>query len=306
MLPNLILAGVGKAGTTSLYWYLSQNPSICASKVKETRFFLPLSEVDPDRTGQLPPLTEYSCHFDHCTASTCVRMEATPHYFHGGASLVAGILETLPDVYIVLILRDPVDRLWSIFRFAKSMLLIPNDQSLESFVSVAVGIDEKAAAQTRRNRPYWTSVRGSMYSEFLPSWIETIPSGRLKILFFEDLRERPECLTGSICTWLNLGFDADDYSFSVENQSFDYRSRTLQRIALFANSERLLRNRRVLKQSLRPLYRRINQARQPEKMPVEVRKYLDEVFLQSNEAVYRQLAESGESDFPPWLARFAG
>ncbi len=36
-LPNLITPGVGKAGTTSLFWYLSQHPEICPSGVKEPR-----------------------------------------------------------------------------------------------------------------------------------------------------------------------------------------------------------------------------------------------------------------------------
>ncbi len=61
-LPNLIIAGVGKAGTTSLFWYLSQHPGICASDVKEIQYFTPLSEGD----GVLPPLSEYARHFAAC------------------------------------------------------------------------------------------------------------------------------------------------------------------------------------------------------------------------------------------------
>ena len=41
-LPNLVIAGVPKAGTTSLFNYLAQHPDICPSDVKETRYFEPL------------------------------------------------------------------------------------------------------------------------------------------------------------------------------------------------------------------------------------------------------------------------
>src|SRR6478672_9942638 len=89
-LANLLLAGVGKAGTTSLYWYLSQHPGVCRSTTKETRYFLPLSTVDADMSGQLPAVSEYAAYFARCRKER-YRIEATPHYFHGGERLILGI-----------------------------------------------------------------------------------------------------------------------------------------------------------------------------------------------------------------------
>ena len=95
-LPNLLLAGIGKAGTTSLFWHLSQHPDICASRVKEPRYFLALSENDEDAEGVPAPLETYTALFDRC-GSRRYAMEATPHYFHGGARLIDGLKRTLPD-----------------------------------------------------------------------------------------------------------------------------------------------------------------------------------------------------------------
>src|SRR3954463_13629169 len=89
-LPNLVIAGVAKAGTTSLFNYLAQHPDICASDVKETRYFEPL------RYGEvLPPIESYTAHFRHRQGERYA-LEATPTYFYGGRDVPPGIRVTLP------------------------------------------------------------------------------------------------------------------------------------------------------------------------------------------------------------------
>ena len=53
-LPNLVIVGVGKAGTTSLFHYLRQHPDICGSDIKELRFLNPLRRGEP-----LAPLARF-------------------------------------------------------------------------------------------------------------------------------------------------------------------------------------------------------------------------------------------------------
>jgi hypothetical protein len=50
-LPNLIIAGAQKAGTSSLFWYLAQHPQICASDRKELRYFTPRRVTLVDTPG---------------------------------------------------------------------------------------------------------------------------------------------------------------------------------------------------------------------------------------------------------------
>src|SRR4051794_41003093 len=61
-LPNLIIAGVSKGGTTSLFRYLAQHPDICPSPIKELRYFEPLRYGEP-----LTPIESCARHFEHCT-----------------------------------------------------------------------------------------------------------------------------------------------------------------------------------------------------------------------------------------------
>ena len=296
-LANLILAGVGKAGTTSLFWYLSQHQAVCPSLVKETRFFLPLSEAEQSSEG-LGNLSDYAAYFRRC-GNARYRMEATPHYFHGGKTLVEGIRNALPDVRIVLTLRDPVERLWSIFQFAKSMLILPREISIEDFVSEAEHVYYNGVAQTPENRPYWTSITGSMYASFLPAWLDGLPLENLRVVLFDDLNANPVSVTVELCRWLGLSPDVAGFDFSTQNRTVPVRWRSLQRVAIGLNSERLLRNRRVIKRPLRWMYHHVNATR-TENMPLDCQSRLEELFRQSNLWVGEALTMMGYSSLPAW------
>ena len=118
-LPNLIIAGIRKGGTTSLSHYLGQHPDICSSELKKVGYFLPLKYGEPTES-----LDSYAAHFDHC-GSARYRMEATTGYFLGGASIACSMTELLPDARVLIVLREPVDALWSHYRFVRSHLRIP-------------------------------------------------------------------------------------------------------------------------------------------------------------------------------------
>src|SRR5690348_13644789 len=106
-LPNAVIAGVNKAGTTSLFHALAAHPDVTASKVKETHFFDPLKYGEPT-----PPLQEYARFFPR-EATTPVVLEATPGYFYGGDPLATALREALPDARVVVVLREPGERAFS-------------------------------------------------------------------------------------------------------------------------------------------------------------------------------------------------
>jgi Sulfotransferase domain len=301
-LANLLLAGVGKAGTTSLYWYLSQHPGICRSTVKETRFFLPLSAVDADSSGRLPPLSQYAEYFSKCHGEQ-FRMEATPHYFHGGQPLIHALRETLPAPRVVLIFREQVARAISTYRFAKSMLLVPTDETFERFVDRAIAIQRAGDRQVKATRPYWSVVSGGDYAKHLRPWLSAFTASELKILFFDDLVRSPQEMTRELCVW--LGLDAEptaNFRYEAENRSVLFRRQWLQRIALSANSERLFRNHPRAKRPLRAIYYAINgtKAQAGEIDPASVSQ-LQREFIESNATLAAMLLEYGCRSLPGWL-----
>ena len=58
-LPNLLIVGVAKAATTSLFQYLAQHPDIFPAELKELRYFTPLRYAEP-----LPPIGSYLSHLN--------------------------------------------------------------------------------------------------------------------------------------------------------------------------------------------------------------------------------------------------
>ena len=104
MLPNLIVIGAAKCGTTSLHEYLDEHPEISMSQRKELDFFVPEKSGDRD-------LDWYAAQFGDAP----VRGESSPSYtahpFYSGAP--ERMAEVLPDVRLVYLVRDPIDRVVS-------------------------------------------------------------------------------------------------------------------------------------------------------------------------------------------------
>jgi hypothetical protein len=295
-LPNLLIAGLGKAGTTSLFWYLSQHPDICTSQVKEIRYFSAAADG-----GTLQPIEDYASHFAQCGDQRYV-MEASPQYFHGGVPVIEAIRASLEQPRVVVSLRDPVERLWSQYRFVKSRMgPLPEAMTFDQYVDRSLRVRREEQRLTPQNQPYW-HVSGSFYVEHIAAWLDAFGDD-LRVVFFEQLAADPEAVVVGLCRWLGIDeAPACTFTYSVENKTEQFRSGLLQRAALAVNSERLLGSRRRLKAPLRRLYYAINRKPPSERMSDEARALLDAEFEPANEALADALRRRGYTDLPDWLA----
>ncbi|MBA2240637.1 MAG: sulfotransferase domain-containing protein [Solirubrobacterales bacterium] len=104
-LPNLIVIGAQKCGTSGLHYYLGLHPQVSVSRLKEVNFFI--AERNWTRG-----LDWYQSHFD---AASAVRVEASPNYT--AHPHFAGVPERMhavvPDAKLVFSVRDPIDRIAS-------------------------------------------------------------------------------------------------------------------------------------------------------------------------------------------------
>ena len=297
---SLIIAGVNKAGTTSLFSLLSAHPSIVPSRVKETCFFLPARYGN--RVGRP---AEYLDFFPSAQSGDFF-LDATPGYFYGAERVVAAIKRTVhPDSRIILIFRDPVTRAVSFFRFQKSMLMLDGQLSLRDYVDACMAQTEDEA-RLEANNSYF-GVEGGRYSKYLQPWLTGF-GANLLILFTEDLSVRPAETLRHAFDWLELPAEnvADIVASSArDNVTVGYRSRGLQAVALHANRflEPVLRTNPWVKRMLRSLYQRFN-AR-----PLRVQDSDDEAverlkafYVDSNRELAEMLHEHGIRSLPNWLA----
>jgi hypothetical protein len=295
-LPDLVVIGVAKAGTTSLFRYLAQHPDVCPSDVKELRYFSTVRYGEP-----LPPLADYRRHFAHCTGER-YRMEATPGYYAGGRRVADAMAELLPGARVVVSFRDPVQRCWSWFRFVRSTARIPKDMSFADYVDRCLRLHEEGTDGTRANQAFW-GVGGGCYDTWFEPWREVF-GDRFRVEFFEDVIHDPRSVVEGLASWLEIDVAAcAGFRYGVENKTVQYKLKGLQKAALAVNrrSERFFAAHPELKSALRGAYYKLNSDAVEPRMDDATRERLGDFYAPHTERLAALLVDSGTVDVPDWL-----
>lgn len=218
----LFIAGQPKAGTSSLYKWLLQHPEICGSNLKEARFFLDESYPLAKRyVFDGSNLDEYMHFFDSPDKS--ILMDATPDYLYSENALAAA--SALPEARAVVILRDPVERIISAFRFFKQGGRIPADMSLSDYVHYQ---DQNSI---KPDTPVQFRALDHCRTDFYLNRWKAAYGERLLVLKFEDLKEKPLQSVNRVLDFIGLdSCSFDDDSLRPENVTKVARSPILSRI----------------------------------------------------------------------------
>jgi hypothetical protein len=295
-LPNFIVVGVSRAGTTTLFNALSTHPQVCASTTKETRYFQAVRYGEP-----LRPIGDYEAYFRRY-AGQPVTMECTPDYFYGGAA-TAQTIKDVCDPRVTIILREPISRLISFYRFMQGRLQIPPDVTLQRYVERCQAVPE-TDMNLRINNVY-TGLWGGQYARFLPDWLAAFPD-RCDIYFFDDLMADADALLAEQCTRLGIDPGGARATADPENSSDGYRSRVAQRFAASAakHSRALFRRYPSLYNRSRRTYEALNRRATAQPPIAEtVRREISAVYRPWNELLGQQLHDAGHDRLPEWLAQ---
>jgi hypothetical protein len=294
-LPNFIIAGVSRAGTTTVFNALATHPQVCSSTTKETRYFQAVRYGEP-----LAPLSEYQAYFRRY-AGEPITMECTPDYVYGGAATAAAIKEVCGP-RIMIILREPISRLISFYRFMQARLQIPADMTLQQYVERCLAVPDSAINQRANN--VYTGLWGGQYARFLGEWQAAFP-GRCDVYFFDDLIEDPAAVVADVCTHLGIDPRGADVRPEPENTSAGYRSPAAQRLAAMAakRSRALFRRYPAIYSRTRRIYEAVNQrAAAVEPVAQTARREVSAIYQPWNEQLAQQLRDAGHRSLPGWLA----
>jgi len=203
--PDFILIGAPKGGTTSLYHYLRQHPQVFMSTLKDSHFFL--------FDGKPPPLSAPS---DQFRRREMVKSFADyQRQFSGGSEAKAlgevgvrymdspeacqRIRRRLPDAKLIIILRHPVDRAWSHYRMYRRN----GSEPCETF-------EQALADEPRRLKEGWfRGVHrdlGFYYRHLLP-YFEAFPRDQIRVYLYDDLRANAGGLMQDLFNF--VGVDSD-------------------------------------------------------------------------------------------------
>ena len=296
-LPNFIIAGVNKAGTTSVFQYLNGHPQVCSSRDKETGYFLPL------RYGmELDAIQIYEQQFLNSINKKIIT-EATPGYFYGGAKLASGIKNTVQnDCKVLIILREPVSRLFSFYRAKKKNLELDHNMDFRSYVQTCLNMNEKQLALRENNK--YTGVICGFYSDHIKDWFDTFGSN-LKLVFYDDLSADPKKFMMELCNWLQIdGQFFDPFNFEIENKTYSFKNRVIQKaaITLNTNAARFWRKNPGIKKWIRKQYFKLNSSQEKENEDSDTLNKISLVYQPYNEKLKSFLINAGISDLPEWLS----
>jgi hypothetical protein len=179
-MPNFLVIGAMKSGTTALYYYLEQHPQIFMSPVKEPNFFC----VGGQESSNSEAVTHIGAYHDLFKGVSDEKAigEASHCYLYEPEA-VARIQHYVPDAKLVTILRNPVDRAYSHFLHR----VRDGTEPLTDFAQ-AIHKEETGVPQTGTSQDYIG--RGRYYGQ-LKRYLDAFDQKQIKIYLYEDLSNAP-------------------------------------------------------------------------------------------------------------------
>ena len=202
-LPEFLIAGVPKAGTTALHAALVRHPELFLPSVKEPKFFL--SDGRPPASGGPGDVQTYQEHvwrqadyealFDPAPPGT-LRGEATPFYLYDLAAHDR-IKSLLPDVKLIVLLRDPVDRAHSNWTHLWNAGLEPEADFLDACAAEPARIAAGWAG-------FWHYVALGQYGRQVQHLLQVFPRDQVLLLRYKELKDAPAVTLDRVCDFLGV------------------------------------------------------------------------------------------------------
>lgn len=216
--PNFIIIGAGKAGSTSLYSWLTKHPSVLQALDKEVQFFRKDFYLLGEKWySQQFPITPKNSDF--------ITGEATPWYlFESGVA--SRISRHCPEVRLIVLLRNPVRRALSQYKMfykqgidSRNFLNAVSSERkhLENFTLDSV------CSNHFLDQDYWIDEKGyllyGLYAHLLYPWLQEFPREQILILKSEDFFSDPQSNLDSVFAYLGLPkYTLSEYKNSNLNQ----------------------------------------------------------------------------------------
>jgi len=191
ILPNIIVIGVVRGGTTSLFHYLSQHPCIAKSAYDELGFFDTNYELGLNWYRSMFP-TKLTKRLIEKKYGHFMTFDVTPFYIYN-PNAVQRIQNILPHAKIISILRNPVDRAYSNYHLG-----VRSGNEKRSFED-AINFEIKTIQDNenrQRNTDYFEQMIGKsylvrgFYAEQLQTWMNKFPKEQLLVISSEDLARK--------------------------------------------------------------------------------------------------------------------
>lgn len=190
MLPNLIIAGAQKCGTTTLHRHLEQHPEVFFPKVPQELHYFDIEK------NFKKGLSWYENHFIGHGKEKIIA-QTSPLYIYE-PQVPRRIHQTLADVSLIFILRNPIDRAYSHYWHA-----VKHGYETLSFEK-ALTQEKSRLSKGFKSRRNFSYIDRGVYSAQLERFFEFFPEDKLLVLLFDDLINAPKKLLKQTVDFLDI------------------------------------------------------------------------------------------------------
>lgn len=304
ILPNIIIAGVPKTGTSSLFDWLVAHPDVSGSSIKETFYLMDQDNplIKPKLNYYTNGLEGYQTYFKHCPPESRFIVEGTTHYLYQKTALE--VLATFPQQpHIIVMLRKPSARIYSSYQFTQNNL---GRLDRNITFSKLIDIIQNQPLETLKKSCHPVSayvlkndIKYSCYIDYLDQWLAKFPQDKIHVFLLEDIKKDNQAFIKNVAQ--RIGLDAqfyNDYQFDAKNQSFFVKNylihKTAQQIASLIPTG-------GIKKTIKQTYLSLMKADKPVSTGLseedkQTLAKLDEYFRPFNQ----RLAETFNLDLTPW------
>ena len=302
-LPDFLIIGSPKAGSTALHVALAQHPELFLSNPKEPKFFM-CEQARPDPAHQKGPGDAHSAQewvwdraayeslFDAAPPGALLG-ESTPFYLWDKASH-RRIQALIPDVKMIAVIRDPIDRAYSNWGHLWCDGLEPESDFLAACALEPARIDSGYA-------PFWRYLETGLYGGQLEHLFGVFPREQVFVLRYRQLIDNTSVVLDEICEFLGIAAGAVSTipKSNVSNWVPDTPVNRILQATVRAGAVAGAHLRpTVWRQAQRPLLAALHQGggRRPA-LPVEQRKTLLPYFADDNALLGRLTG----IDYSDWM-----
>ena len=197
-LPNFLIIGAAHSGTTALYYYLNQHPQIYMSPIKETNYFAFEGEnldcyvpfLDKLKESSARSLEEYLMLFKKVSNEIAIG-EASPIYLISPGA-AQRIQDCIPNVKLIAILRDPVERLYS------GVIRISGEQAIADLYKA---LNKKYFL---KRKEVFDKISTSLFYDRLKQYFNLFKREQIRVYLYEQLCNGSEYLIQDIFQFLEV------------------------------------------------------------------------------------------------------
>ncbi|MBA3806791.1 MAG: sulfotransferase domain-containing protein [Solirubrobacterales bacterium] len=227
LLPDFVIAGAAKAGTTSLFGWLSEHPFIEPASKKEVHYFDYNHFRGEDWYRKHFPLSSERERFAREHGRPFITGEASPSYLshHWVPERLARLK---PDVKLLIALRNPIDRAYSQFQMSHR----EHEEPLDSFSDAIAAEEERLVPERARmlaDESYnswpigcWSYLMRGRYAEQLEHWMSFFGGDQFHFITLEQLASAPQQALDGVHDFLEI--PRHDYAELPHLHSAQYSS----------------------------------------------------------------------------------